>query len=41
MSRSSGAQNACWVHEKGAQTGDDALCGAQVGSPLAAAIEDL
>src|ERR1700693_5394486 len=37
----SGTQNACWVHEKGAQTGDDALCGTQVGSTLAGAIEDL
>src|SRR5215471_2587463 len=35
-----GTQNACRVHEKGAQTGDDTLCGAQVGSTLAAAIED-
>src|SRR6516225_10683599 len=26
------------VHEKGAQTGDETLCGAQVGSTLAAAI---
>jgi hypothetical protein len=34
-----GTQNACRVHEKGAQTGDDTLCGAQVGSTLAAAIE--
>jgi len=36
----SGTQNACRVHEKGAQTGDETLCGAQVGSTLAAAIED-
>jgi hypothetical protein len=35
-----GTQDACRVHEKGAQTGDDTLCGAQVGSTLAAAIED-
>jgi hypothetical protein len=35
-----GTQNACRVHEKGAQTGDETLCGAQVGSTLAAAIED-
>ena len=35
-----GTLNACRVHEKGAQTGDDTLCGAQVGSMLAAAIED-
>jgi len=32
---------ACRVHEKGAQTGHETLCGAQVGSTLAAAIEDL
>ena len=36
----SGTENACRVHEKGAQTGDETLCGAQVGSTLAAAIED-
>jgi hypothetical protein len=35
-----GTQNACRLQEKGAQTGDDTLCGAQVGSTLAAAIED-
>jgi hypothetical protein len=35
-----GTQNACRVHEECAQTGDDAFCGAQVGSTLAAAIED-
>ena len=35
-----GTQNARRVHEKGAQTGDDTLCGTQVGSTLAAAIED-
>jgi len=36
-----GTQNACLVHEKGAQTGDETLSSAQVGSTLAAAIEDL
>jgi hypothetical protein len=36
-----GTQNACRVHEKGAQTGDDTLCSAQVGSTVEAAIEDL
>jgi hypothetical protein len=35
-----GTQNACRVHEKGAQTGDETVRGAQVGSTLAAAIED-
>jgi len=35
-----GTQNACRAHEKGAQTGDETLCGAQVGSTLAGAIED-
>src|SRR5215472_6555531 len=35
-----GTQNACRLHEKGAQTGDDTLCDGQVGSTLAAAIED-
>jgi hypothetical protein len=35
-----GTQNARWVHEKGAQTGDEALSGSQAGSTLAAAIED-
>ena len=35
-----GTENACRVHEQGAQTGDDTLCGAQVGSTLATAIED-
>ena len=35
-----GTQNACLVHQKGAQTGDDTLCPTQVGSTLAAAIED-
>ena len=36
-----GTENACLVHQKGAQTGDETLSGAQVGSTLAAAIEDL
>ena len=36
-----GTQNACRVHEKGAQTGDETLCEAQAGSTLAAAMEDL
>jgi hypothetical protein len=35
-----GTQNACRDHEKGTQTGDEPLCGAQVGSTLAGAIED-
>ena len=35
-----GTQNACRLHEKGAQTGDETLCDSQVGSTLAAAIED-
>jgi len=35
-----GTQNACLIHEKGAQTGDDTLGGEQVGSTLAAAIEN-
>src|SRR5215472_14456338 len=35
-----GTQNACWIHKKGAQTGDETLSGAQVRSTLAAAIED-
>jgi hypothetical protein len=35
-----GTQNVCRVHEKGAQTGDETLCGAQLGSTLAGAIED-
>ena len=35
-----GTQNSCRVHEKGAQTGDDTLCGAQLGSTLVATIED-
>jgi hypothetical protein len=36
-----GKQNAFRVHEKGAQTCDDTLCGTQVGAALAAAIENL
>ena len=36
-----GTQNACRVHEKGAQTSDDTLCGTQIGGTLAPAIEDL
>jgi hypothetical protein len=35
-----GAENACRPHEKGAQTGDDAIRLAQIGRTLAAAIED-
>jgi hypothetical protein len=35
-----GTGNACRVHEQGAQTGDDTLCGVQVRSTLAATIED-
>ena len=35
-----GTENACPAHEKGAQTGDDPIGGAQVGRTLAAAIED-
>jgi hypothetical protein len=36
-----GTQNACRLHETGAQTDDDdTLGGAQVGSTLATAIED-
>ena len=38
--RDGGTQNACRVHEKGAQTGDETLSDAQVGSTLAAEIED-
>jgi hypothetical protein len=34
-------QNAGWVHEKDAQAGDDTLGGAEVGSAVAAAIENL
>ena len=36
-----GTQNATQVHAKGAQTGDETLSGSQVGSTLAAAIEDV
>ena len=35
-----GAENACRAHEKGAQTGDDTIRGAQIWRTLAAAIED-
>jgi hypothetical protein len=35
-----GAENACRAHEKGAQSGDDTIRGAQIGRTLAAAIED-
>jgi hypothetical protein len=35
-----GTENACRAHEKGAQTSDDTIRGAQVGSTLAAAIDD-
>ena len=34
-------RSACRVHKKGAQTGDETLSGSQVGSTLAAAIEDV
>ena len=34
-------ENACRAYEKGAPTGDDTIRRAQVGSRLAAAIEDL
>jgi hypothetical protein len=34
-----GAENACRAHEKGAQSGDDTIRGAQIGRTLAAAIE--
>jgi len=37
--RTTGTQ-ACRVHEKGTQTGDETLSGVQVGSTTAAAIED-
>jgi hypothetical protein len=33
-------KKACWAHEKGAQAGYDPIRRAQVGSPLAAAIQD-
>ena len=35
-----GTENECRVHEKGAQTGDETLCDAQVGSTIAVAIAD-
>jgi hypothetical protein len=35
-----GTENACRTHEKGAQTSDDPIPGAQVGCPLASAIRD-
>jgi hypothetical protein len=35
----SGAENACRADEKGAQTSDDTISGAQIGRMLAAAIE--
>jgi len=35
-----GTHNACRAREKRAQTGDHALCAAQIGSTLAATIED-
>jgi hypothetical protein len=35
-----GTQDAGWVHEKDAQAGDDTRGGAEVGSTLAAAIEN-
>ena len=35
-----GTEKACGVHEKGAQTGDDTPGGVQVGSTLAATIEN-
>ena len=35
-----GTQNACRVHEEGAQTGNETFCGVQVGSTLASTIED-
>src|SRR5215472_1130899 len=35
-----GTQNACRLHEKGAQTGDETLSGSEAGSTLAAATED-
>ena len=40
LQNDSGPQNAYWAHEKGAQTGDDTIRGAQVGSTLTATIED-
>ena len=35
-----GTENACPAHEKGTQTGDDPIGGAEIGRTLAAAIED-
>jgi hypothetical protein len=35
-----GTENACPAHEKGTQTGDDPIGGAEVGRTLSAAIED-
>jgi hypothetical protein len=35
-----GTENACRAHEKGAQSGDHTIRGAQIGRTLAAAIED-
>jgi hypothetical protein len=35
-----GAENARRAHEKGAQSGDNTICRAQIGRTLAAAIED-
>ena len=35
-----GTENACRAHENSAQAADDTIRGAQVGRPLAAAIED-
>jgi hypothetical protein len=35
-----GVENACRAHEKGAQTDDDTIRGAQIGRTLAATIED-
>ena len=35
-----GTENACPEHEKGTQTGDDPIGGAQLKRTLAAAIED-
>ena len=40
LQNDSGTENACRAYEKGTQTGDDPIRGAQVGSALAATIED-
>ena len=40
LQNDSGAENACRAHEKGAQSGDDTIRGAQIGRTLAAAIAD-